>query len=100
MDIALAVGAPFVLAAVAMPLSRRLSAPQLGSLMASVLALLFVFWVGYAPTVSAGALTQTIEWVPSLQLNLSFYLDGLALIFALIVTGRRRAGDALCGLLL
>ncbi|MFQ3534604.1 MAG: hydrogen gas-evolving membrane-bound hydrogenase subunit E [Aggregatilineales bacterium] len=87
MDIALAIGLPFALAALALPLSRRLSAPQLGGLMAGALALLFLFFVGCAPTVSVGAITYTLEWVPSLKLNLSFYLDGLALLFALIVTG-------------
>lgn len=87
MDIALAIGLPFALAAAAMPLSRRLSAPALGSLMATVLVALFLFFVTYAPTISAGAVERSFEWVPSLKLNLTFYLDGLALLFALIVTG-------------
>ncbi|RMF52181.1 MAG: DUF4040 domain-containing protein [Chloroflexota bacterium] len=87
MDIALAIGLPFALAATALPLSRRLSAPALGTLLAGAMALLFIFFVGYAPTVSAGAVQSTLEWVPSLKLNLTFYLDGLALLFALIVTG-------------
>lgn len=87
MDVLFAIGLPFALAASAMPLSRRLSAPQLGGLMAGALALLFIFFVGYAPSVGTDAVTYTLEWVPSLNLNLSVYLDGLALIFALIVTG-------------
>lgn len=33
------------------------------------------------------ALVRTIEWVPAIGLNLVFYLDGLSLMFALIVTG-------------
>lgn len=87
MDIALSIALPFALAAIALPLSRRLSATALGSLMASAMALLFVFFVGYAPAVSAETVQAFIAWVPSLGLNLSFYLDGLALLFALIVTG-------------
>lgn len=36
---------------------------------------------------AVNAVVQEITWVPALGLTLSFYLDGLALIFALIVTG-------------
>jgi NADH:ubiquinone oxidoreductase subunit 5 (subunit L)/multisubunit Na+/H+ antiporter MnhA subunit len=38
-------------------------------------------------TITINAITQDIEWVPELGLTLSFYLDGLSLIFSLIVTG-------------
>lgn len=37
--------------------------------------------------IKVNAVTREIEWVPDLGLTLSFYLDGLALMFALIVTG-------------
>jgi NADH:ubiquinone oxidoreductase subunit 5 (subunit L)/multisubunit Na+/H+ antiporter MnhA subunit/multisubunit Na+/H+ antiporter MnhB subunit len=33
------------------------------------------------------AITEQIEWVPELGLSISFYLDGLALMFGLIITG-------------
>lgn len=36
---------------------------------------------------SVNAVIQDIQWVPELGLSLSFYLDGLSLIFGLIVTG-------------
>ncbi len=88
MEIALVNAVPFALAACTMPLSRWLTARGLGSLMAGGMALLFVIFVGYLPTVSAqGAVEMLIAWVPSLNLNLTFYIDGLALIFALTVTG-------------
>lgn len=32
------------------------------------------------------AITTSIPWVPSLGINLSFYVDGLSLIFALLIT--------------
>ncbi len=35
----------------------------------------------------SNALTQTIPWVPEFGLSFSFYLDGLSLLFGLIVTG-------------
>ena len=34
-----------------------------------------------------GAISQTIMWLPSAGISLSFYLDGLALLFSLIITG-------------
>jgi len=37
--------------------------------------------------VSVNAITRDIVWVPELGLTISFYLDGLSLLFALIVTG-------------
>lgn len=38
-------------------------------------------------TVEPGVVTRSIPWVPEIGLTLSFYLDGLSLLFALIVTG-------------
>ena len=34
-----------------------------------------------------GVITQTLTWIPSLGISLSFYLDGLSLLFGLIITG-------------
>jgi NADH:ubiquinone oxidoreductase subunit 5 (subunit L)/multisubunit Na+/H+ antiporter MnhA subunit/multisubunit Na+/H+ antiporter MnhB subunit len=60
------------------------------SLTAIMLAL-FISLLGYIPIVSElGAkdgVIQSLEWVPELGLSLSFYLDGIALLFALIVSG-------------
>ncbi|MEM6282180.1 MAG: hydrogen gas-evolving membrane-bound hydrogenase subunit E [Chloroflexota bacterium] len=54
------------------------------------MALLFVLLlvVGYRPViVEQGALSVIIPWVPEYGLSLSFYLDGLSLLFGLIITG-------------
>lgn len=57
-------------------------------LTAGVMAVLFVSFMGYFPYLhDGGSIVQTMEWVPSLGMSLSFYLDGLSLMFALIVTG-------------
>ena len=49
---------------------------------------LFVFFAGHIGTVSGGDVpTQVIQWVPSLGVDLSFRLDGLALLFCLLITG-------------
>ena len=37
--------------------------------------------------IKVNAITRDMEWIPDLGLNLSFYLDGLSLLFGLIITG-------------
>jgi multicomponent Na+:H+ antiporter subunit A len=49
-----------------------------------------------------GAVRQSVPWVPSFGVHLSFYLDGLSLLFALLITGMGAliliyAGDYLKG---
>ena len=49
---------------------------------------LFATFAARIPAVSAeGAVTQVVPWVPSFGVNLSFYLDGLSLLFVLLITG-------------
>ncbi|HLW51092.1 MAG TPA: putative monovalent cation/H+ antiporter subunit A [Sphingobacteriaceae bacterium] len=50
--------------------------------------LLFAYFLTYIPEVASGqAIRFSTSWVPSVGLNLDFYLDGLALLFALLITG-------------
>ncbi len=59
-----------------------------GWLAALVPAAVFGWLLLQAPAVAAGnALLENHTWVPELGLELSFRLDGLSLLFALIVTG-------------
>ncbi len=51
-------------------------------------AALFVWFLSFLPEVSSGAvLTWGIAWIPQLGIELSFMLDGLSLLFALLITG-------------
>ncbi len=43
--------------------------------------------LSYLPTVSHAAYLVPLPWVPDLGLSLSLYLDGLSLLFALLITG-------------
>ena len=36
---------------------------------------------------AGGTVQQSYAWVPGLNVNLSFYLDGLSLLFALLISG-------------
>ncbi len=64
----------------------------LGSLAGWGLALLplglTVYFASLLPTVVAGeTVRHSAAWVPTLSVNFSFYLDGLSLLFALLITG-------------
>ena len=59
-----------------------------GWLAALVPAVVFGWLLLQAPAIAAGnALSESHGWVPELGLDVSFRLDGLSLLFALIVTG-------------
>jgi multicomponent K+:H+ antiporter subunit A len=66
------------------PQRRRLSAWVAGCVTVSALALLCVL----APEVFSGrTLLFHVDWVPDIGLNIGLRLDGLALMFALLITG-------------
>lgn len=49
---------------------------------------LFVWFAQMIPVIGAGDTLRFVwEWVPSLGVNISFYIDGLSLTFALLITG-------------
>ncbi len=90
MDLVLISSAPFILAlALALPaIQGKLSKATQTRVSSLVMAALFVWLLSYLPRVQGeGAIVQTFEWAPSLGISLSFYLDGLSLIFGLIITG-------------
>ncbi len=50
--------------------------------------LLFVFFLTQIPLISSGiSLYQHINWISSLGVNFDFKLDGLSLLFSLLITG-------------
>ncbi|MGO1816622.1 MAG: proton-conducting transporter transmembrane domain-containing protein [Sphingobacterium sp.] len=49
---------------------------------------LFAYYLSYVPSVSEGLVFfQQTDWVPSLGVNFNFQLDGLGLLFSLLITG-------------
>jgi multicomponent Na+:H+ antiporter subunit A len=49
---------------------------------------LFSYFCSFIPEIAAGkTVFETYSWVPSMGVDLNFNLDGLALIFALMITG-------------
>ncbi|MGB9633754.1 MAG: electron transport complex protein RnfD, partial [Chloroflexaceae bacterium] len=62
--------------------------PVIGWVLALVPLALFVAIGALAPEVLAGGrLEQVIPWVPRMGLELRFALDGLSMLFALLVSG-------------
>ena len=83
----LAVLSGFALAALA-PLICRAVRGRAGWLIALLPAALFVYFLSQDADIAAGAhLRESTPWVPSFGVNLSFHLDGLSLLMALLVTG-------------
>ncbi|NGZ77557.1 Na+/H+ antiporter subunit A [Saccharibacillus alkalitolerans] len=79
---------PFVLAA-ALPLLGK-AAPRLhkGWFAAVLSAVLFAALLGYSADIRAGSpIIESFAWIPSLGISFTVYLDGLSLLFALLITG-------------
>lgn len=50
--------------------------------------ILFLFYLWHVPVIANGTnVVQHLSWVPSLGVNFDFRLDGLSLLFALLITG-------------
>lgn len=61
---------------------------KLAVLSAAVPLGLFIYFASYIGEISGGGVViENHEWVPSLGLNLDFRLDGLSLLFSLLITG-------------
>ncbi|MEO7222758.1 MAG: proton-conducting transporter membrane subunit, partial [Devosia sp.] len=79
--------APFGAALLATTISRE-TGKAAGWILAIVPAALFVALFTTIPDVAAGRPVKiAIDWVPALDLRLSFLIDGLGLVFALLITG-------------
>jgi len=90
MDLLFISASPFLLAVIlSLPVVKGALGKGLQSLLASALMVaLFLWLLLLSPQLSAdGALVQAWDWLPALGIRLSFYLDGLSLLFALIITG-------------
>ena len=75
-------------AALVAPSLHRMVRGWSGALLALVPAAAFVFFARQVDATAGGTSLQArMDWAPSLGLSLSFRLDGLGLLFALLITG-------------
>ena len=76
------------LVALAAPAIVRLTRSFAGWVLALLPAGLFAYLIAQLPAVADGAVVrESVGWIPALGLNFSVRLDGLSLLFALIITG-------------
>ncbi|MDT0295282.1 putative monovalent cation/H+ antiporter subunit A [Mesonia ostreae] len=49
---------------------------------------LFIYFLQYIPSIASNQIvTESQQWIPSFGVNLDFRLDGLAMLFSLMITG-------------
>ncbi|MEX0408121.1 putative monovalent cation/H+ antiporter subunit A [Aquibium sp. LZ166] len=78
---------PFLAAAVAPWLTKALK-HNAAWVLALAPAFMFVHFLGYLGDVAGGqTITGGYAWIPSLGVDFSWYLDGLSLVFALLISG-------------
>jgi multicomponent Na+:H+ antiporter subunit A len=83
----LAILSGFLLALVA-PWLYRILGKAAGWALALLPVGLFAYFAGFIGPVAGGeTILISTSWIPSLDINLSFNIDGLSLLFALIITG-------------
>ncbi|MFF2179025.1 Na+/H+ antiporter subunit A [Lysinibacillus sp. NPDC058147] len=80
---------PIVCAALIPLLYRQLRrVAHLGWFVLSVPFILFLLLARYIPQIAGGkTFIHTYEWIPSFNINFTTYLDGLSMIFGLLITG-------------
>ncbi|MCA0992856.1 Na+/H+ antiporter subunit A [Pseudalkalibacillus hwajinpoensis] len=79
---------PFLAAFFIPLLYRGVKQVHLGWFVLLVPILLFGYFLTFIQGVMQGVHTlKTFEWIPSLGVNVTFYIDGLGLFFALLITG-------------
>ncbi|WP_197414459.1 Na+/H+ antiporter subunit A [Bacillus sp. FJAT-29937] len=80
---------PFIFA-ILTPFIYKMVTPRIhtGWFVVIVPLTVFLYLLQYIPVISNGnTISQSLPWVPSLNINLTTYLDGLALIFGLLISG-------------
>lgn len=79
---------PFIAAALIPLIYRRFKNIHLGWFVLVVPVVLFSFLATYIPRVANGEVfVNKVEWIPSFGINITTYLDGLSMIFSLLITG-------------
>lgn len=79
---------PFVAAACIPLLYRRIGTLHVGWFVLAIPVALFIWFTTYIPRIAKGqTMTGSVEWIPSFHIHFTTYLDGLSMIFALLITG-------------
>jgi len=80
--------APFIMATCIAIFYRNIKRNWVGWIVLFIPIILFLTLTTYIPRVANGhTFSNTYEWIPSLNINFTTYLDGLSLMFSLLITG-------------
>jgi len=89
MGVLISVLSGFVLAAL-VPLIHKIVKEKFGWIIAILPFGSFIYFFSYLPKICGEdclTFTYSYRWIPSLAIQLSFYMDGLSLLFALLISG-------------
>lgn len=79
---------PFLLAVLVPFLGKAVPRVHKGWFAAALSAFVFAMLLGYLPDIRDGSpIVESFDWIPSLGISFTVYLDGLSLLFALMITG-------------
>ncbi len=79
---------PFLLAIFIPLLHKYIRKVHTGWFVLALPLVLFVYFLSFLPITSSGeTVIERLPWVPSLGIHLDLYIDGLSLLFALLITG-------------
>lgn len=81
-----AVFAPIIFALFILITHRFIKKIHLGYITLFVPLIIFIYFSQFIQS-NFKPITQSYEWIPSLQINIDFYLDGLSLLFVLLISG-------------
>jgi multicomponent Na+:H+ antiporter subunit A len=84
----LVVCSPFILAVFVPLLFKQFRRIHTGWFVLILPIILFVYFLRFISVTSKGnTVMERAEWIPSLQIGIDLYVDGLGLLFALLITG-------------
>ena len=88
MPILFAILLPFLTAALIPLVYRRFKVIPIGWIVLIIPVILFTFLSTYIPRIAKGeSFMYTFKWIPSYGIDITIYLDGLSMIFSLLITG-------------
>ncbi|WP_318508624.1 Na+/H+ antiporter subunit A [Bacillus sp. T3] len=84
----LAIFAPLLLAIVIPFFYKKISSVHTGWFVLPLPIFLFIYFVSFlAATSDQMVVTETLNWIPSLGINFTVKVDGLSILFALLISG-------------
>lgn len=83
----LAIILPFVVAMIIPIIYKWTKKIHTGWLVLPVPIILFIYFLSFIPKTINGSTVETFQWIPRYGINFTVVVDGLSLLFALLITG-------------